>query len=94
MKTNLPLDRLLGGTNPEVPACGSTLDFDLSDDEIVSRLGDFKKTGFHVIKIKVGHPDVEWDLKRMQMATEVLGQDVELMRCHRGWRHLYPKPLV
>ncbi|HJN07735.1 MAG TPA: mandelate racemase/muconate lactonizing enzyme family protein [Pirellulaceae bacterium] len=76
---DLPLYRLLGGTSPEVPAYGSTLDFHLSDDEFVSRLGDFKKTGFHAIKIKVGHPDVEWDLKRMQMATEVMGQDADLM---------------
>jgi len=62
---DLPLFRLLGGTNPEVPAYGSTLDFHLSDDQFCGRLGDFKKMGFRGIKIKVGHPDVEWDLKRM-----------------------------
>ena len=76
---NLPLYRLLGGTDPEVPAYGSTLDFHLTDDEFRTRLGDFKNMGFRGIKIKVGHPDVDWDLKRMAIAREIMGRDVDLM---------------
>lgn len=76
---NLPLYRLLGGTNPAVPAYGSTLDFHLSDEEFRDRLGDFKKMGFQGIKIKVGHPDVGWDLQRMAIAREVMGPEADLM---------------
>ena len=76
---DLPLYRLLGGTNPEVPAYGSTLDFHLADDDFRARLGDFKKMGFQGVKIKVGHPNVQWDLKRMAIAREVMGRDVDLM---------------
>lgn len=75
----LPLYRLLGGTNPQVPAYGSTLDFPLSDDAFRERLGDFRRLGFRGVKIKVGHPDVAWDLRRMAIACEVMGPDVELM---------------
>lgn len=76
---DLPLYRLLGGTNPAVPAYGSTLDFHLSDDDFRSRLGDFKRMGFQGIKIKVGHPDVDWDLRRMAIAREVMGPNANLM---------------
>lgn len=75
----LPLYQLLGGTNPAVPAYGSTLDYRLTDEQFHSRLGEFKAMGFRGIKIKVGHPDVEWDLKRMAIALEVMGPDVDLM---------------
>jgi L-alanine-DL-glutamate epimerase-like enolase superfamily enzyme len=75
----LPLYRLLGGTNPKVPAYGSTLDFHLSNDEFRNRLGEFNEMGFSSIKIKVGHPDINWDLKRLQIAREVMGTQGDLM---------------
>ena len=74
-----PLYRLFGGTNPKVRAYGSTLDFHLPDEQFRDRLSDFQRMGFGGIKIKVGHPDIEWDLKRMAMALEVMGADVDLM---------------
>ncbi|MFP6766008.1 MAG: enolase C-terminal domain-like protein, partial [Planctomycetaceae bacterium] len=43
------------------------------------RLGDFRGMGFRGIKIKVGHPDVEWDLRRLGIAQEVMGRDANLM---------------
>lgn len=76
---DLPLYRLLGGTDSKVPAYGSTLDFHLSDAEFRNRLGDFRRMGFTSIKIKVGHADVEWDLGRMQIARDVMGTDGDLM---------------
>ncbi len=76
---DLPLYRLFGGTSPEVPAYGSTLDFHLDDDEFRQRLGGFKRMGFKAVKIKVGHPDVAWDLKRMAIAMDVMGRDADLM---------------
>lgn len=75
----LPLYRLLGGSNPEVPAYGSTLDFHLSDEQFRLRLGDFQRMGFRGIKIKVGHPDVAWDLKRLAIARDVMGAGADIM---------------
>jgi L-alanine-DL-glutamate epimerase-like enolase superfamily enzyme len=75
----MPLFRLLGGDDAAVPAYGSTLDFPLTDEEFRGKLERFRDMGFRAVKIKVGHPDVEWDLKRMGIAVDVLGPDVELM---------------
>ncbi|MCH2375418.1 MAG: mandelate racemase, partial [Planctomycetes bacterium] len=76
---SLSLFRLLGGTEPRVRAYASTLDFHLGDEEFKVRLGEFKEMGFSSVKIKVGHPDVDWDLRRMQMAKDVMGDDGDLM---------------
>lgn len=75
----LPLYKLLGGKNPRVPAYGSTLDFPLTDDEFRLRLEFFKKMGFRAVKIKVGHDDPDWELRRMGIVYEVLGKDCDLM---------------
>lgn len=76
---NLPLYRLFGGTQAKARAYGSTLDFRLSDGEFQARLNDFREMGFQAIKIKVGHPDPEWDLRRLGIAREVMGADADIM---------------
>ncbi len=76
---DLPLYKLLGGTDPKVRAYGSTLDFQLDDDEFRLRLEEFQQMGFRAIKIKVGHPDPDWDLRRLNLVHEVFGKDVDLM---------------
>jgi L-alanine-DL-glutamate epimerase-like enolase superfamily enzyme len=75
----LPLYQVLGGTDPKVRAYGSTLDFPLSDDEFRARLQHFKHLGFRAIKVKVGHPDVAWDLRRLGIVHDVMGKDIDLM---------------
>ena len=75
----LPLYRLLGGTSARVPAYGSTLDFHLSDADFHAKLEQFSSRGFRAVKVKVGHPDVQWDLKRLRIVYDVMGSDVDLM---------------
>lgn len=75
----MPLYRLLGGSDPRVRAYGSTLDFHLTDDQFREKLNKFRNMGFRAVKIKVGHPDVEWDLSRMRIAQEVMGKTSDLM---------------
>ena len=75
----LPLYKLFGGTDPQVRAYASTLDFHLSDGEFRARLGEFKEMGFRAVKVKVGHADIQWDLKRLAIVHEVFGPDVDLM---------------
>ncbi|MEX1230421.1 MAG: mandelate racemase/muconate lactonizing enzyme family protein [Planctomycetaceae bacterium] len=76
---DLPLYRLLGGKNPNVPAYGSTLDYRLNDEQFRGRLQDFKSMGFTGVKIKVGHSDVTWDLNRLSIARDVMGPEAKLM---------------
>lgn len=75
----LPLYRLLGSTEPKVRAYGSTLDFHLTDDQFRAKLQRFQQKGFRAVKIKVGHPDVAWDLHRLGIVHEVLGRNIDLM---------------
>lgn len=81
---DLPLFRLFGGQDPKVRAYASTLDFHLSDEEFRARLNEFKAQGFSSVKIKVGHPDVEWDLRRMSIAREVMPGDL-MVDANEAW---------
>lgn len=78
-QVELPLYRLLGGTTPQVRAYGSTLDFHLSDDDFRMRLSEFRELGFRAIKVKIGHPERAWDLRRLGIARDVMGNDGDLM---------------
>lgn len=78
-QAGLPLYKMLGGQVPEVRAYASTLDFHLDDTEFRNKLENFHQLGFRAVKIKVGHPDVGWDLRRMGIAVDVMGQGEPLM---------------
>ncbi|MBM82710.1 MAG: mandelate racemase [Planctomycetaceae bacterium] len=74
-----PLYQVLGGESPAVPAYASTLDFRLDDDQFRAKLQRFHDRGFRAVKTKVGHPDISWDLKRLGIVKEVMGDDVRVM---------------
>ena len=74
-----PLYRVLGGTEARVRAYASTLDFRLDDDQFREKLQRFRDMGFSSVKTKVAHPDISWDLRRLGIAREVLGNDGDLM---------------
>lgn len=78
-QAGLSLYRLLGGTDPQVPAYGSTLDFHLDDEAFRERLGEFQRMGFRAMKIKMGHPELAWELRRMAIVREIFGPDVTLL---------------
>jgi L-alanine-DL-glutamate epimerase-like enolase superfamily enzyme len=66
-EVDLPLSTLLGGTRDRVRAYASGLDFHLSDDEFVEFFGHADAIGYSAFKIKVGHPDFERDLHRLNL---------------------------
>lgn len=74
-----PLYRVFGGTNPRVEAYGSPLGFRLTEADLRKRLERFADQGFTAVKMKVGHPDVGFDLGRLRLAQDVLGADATLM---------------
>jgi L-alanine-DL-glutamate epimerase-like enolase superfamily enzyme len=75
----LPLYRMLGGTNGTVRAYASGLDFHLSMAEVCAFFADAAARGFTAFKIKVGHPDLAWDLERIAAISKVVGSGATLM---------------
>jgi L-alanine-DL-glutamate epimerase-like enolase superfamily enzyme len=72
-QADLPLYRYLGGTNPRVPVYASGLDFHLTDSEYVEFFRQAQALGHRAFKIKVGHHDVAWDLRRLGLLRDTVG---------------------
>jgi L-alanine-DL-glutamate epimerase-like enolase superfamily enzyme len=75
----MPLYKLLGGTRDKVPVYASALEFHLSDDEVCVFYARAKEDGFKAFKVKVGHPNLSWDIRRLMMVRDVVGPDCQLM---------------
>ena len=71
-RLDMPLYQVFGGTNARVSAYASTLDFHLNDNIFRQKLERFYNQGFRSVKIKVGHPNINWDLRRLKIAREVM----------------------
>ncbi|KQN90738.1 mandelate racemase [Sphingomonas sp. Leaf67] len=71
----LPLWRLLGEKREAVPTYASGLDFHLSDNDFSDLFGRAAQAGYRGYKIKVGHPDVERDLHRLDLLKRATGDD-------------------
>lgn len=76
---DLPLYRLLGGTNNRVRAYASGLDFHLTSPQIHDFFSDAVQQGYTAFKVKVGHPDLAWDIARLRDVLSVVGSDATLM---------------
>jgi len=70
---NQPLWALLGGRRRSVRAYASGLDFHLADTEFQALFRAAAEEGFTAFKIKVGHPDVERDIHRLNLLNEAVG---------------------
>ena len=75
----LPLYRLLGGTNNRVPAYASGLDYHLTTDDAAAFFAEAKRQGFEAFKVKVGNPDLQWDLDRLRAIDAAVGPGARLM---------------
>ena len=75
----LPLHEMLGGSRPKVKAYASGLDFHLSDDQFVELFGHADSLGYTAFKIKVGSPDFEWDLHRLNLVQKTVRKGAQLM---------------
>lgn len=76
---DLPLYKLLGGSNNRVRAYASGLDFHMTDEEFRTFFAAAAERGFSAFKIKVGHPDLLWDLARLRALVETVGTDATIM---------------
>lgn len=75
----LPLYKLLGGEHNKVRAYASPLAYHLDDEQFVTLLERGLALGMTAFKIKVGHPNVAWDIHRLQLARQTVGGDALLM---------------
>ena len=75
----MPLYKLLGGNRKKVPAYASGLEFHLSDDEVCTFYAKARAEGFTAFKVKVGHPQLSWDVQRLKLVQEVVGSNCQLM---------------
>lgn len=75
----LPLWKMLGATRNRVRAYASGLDFHLSDAEFRALFAAAAAQGFTAFKIKVGHPDLERDIHRLDLLKRTVGPDATVM---------------
>jgi len=75
----LPLFQLLGGKNNRVKAYASGLDYHMTDDEFGAFFEEKARLGFQGFKIKVGHPELEWDIHRLKLLQKVVGPKAVIM---------------
>ncbi len=82
----LPLWRLLGGRDPRVEAYASGLDFNLSHDDAAAFFQAAAQQGFSRFKIKVGHPEIDWDLERLRTIwRDLRGNSVLMIDANEAW---------
>lgn len=81
-----PLWRLLGGERESVPVYASGLDFHLTDHEFTELFGRAADRGFRGFKIKVGHPEIERDLHRLDLLRKATrGRGPVMIDANEAW---------
>lgn len=78
-QAGLPLYRLLGGDRSRVRAYASGLDYHLSDDDFIALFAHAEAIGYDAFKIKVGAPDLERDLHRLDLITRTVRPGSRIM---------------
>src|SRR5258708_29592208 len=82
----LPLYQLLGARTHPVRAYASGLDYHLTDEACTAFYQQAARLGFSAFKVKVGHPDLEWDLSRLRLVRSLVGSQAALMvDANEGW---------
>lgn len=80
IEVNLPLAQYLGASASGdcIRAYGSGLEFNSSDEQATRLHRKFVNRGFKAVKVKVGHPDIESDVRRLRAVRSAIGKDVEM----------------
>jgi L-alanine-DL-glutamate epimerase-like enolase superfamily enzyme len=85
-QSGLPLWRMLGAERDRVDVYASGLDYHLSDHDFSELFGLAAERGFRGFKIKVGHPDIERDLHRLDLLRRATGgQRPVMVDANEAW---------
>jgi len=83
---NLPVHRLLGGHRDSVPSYVTSVGLHYTDNELVKEVTNYVKSGFKMIKIKLGRKDPNEDLERVKLVRETIGSNIDLaLDVNNGW---------
>lgn len=74
-----PIYRMFGCHRRPIPVYGSGGWLSYSDEELVDEVVNYKKRGFTAVKIKVGSPDMERDIRRLHLVREAVGSELKIM---------------
>lgn len=78
-QAGLPLHRLLGATTRQPEAYASGLEFHMDDALVREFYANARKDGYSGYKVKLGHPDRNWDLARLALVRDVVGDGAKIM---------------
>ena len=78
-RAKLPLYRLLGGNDPNVPCYAGGIDLDLTPAELLKQTDGNLKKGFRAIKMKVGRARLSEDVEKVAAMRKHLGDGFPLM---------------
>ena len=62
-----PIYRLFGCSRKKIPVYGSGGWISYTDEELLEEVKEYQKRGFQAVKIKVGSPDQERDVRRLHL---------------------------
>ena len=83
---NQPVHKLLGGHRDTVPAYGSSINRNYTWEELVKEATGYVKSGFKMIKMKIGGRDPNEDLERIKLMRETIGPNIDLaVDVNNGW---------
>jgi L-alanine-DL-glutamate epimerase-like enolase superfamily enzyme len=86
-RARLPLYRLLGGFDANVPCYAGGIDLWLPLDALLAQTAANLARGFRAIKMKVGRPSLAEDVARVRAMREHLGEGFPLMAdANMQWR--------
>jgi L-alanine-DL-glutamate epimerase-like enolase superfamily enzyme len=74
-----PLYALIGAEPREIPAYGSGVDLPKPLDDLLAQVEGFMERGLPGVKVKIGRPDFEEDVRRVAAVRDLVGDGVDLM---------------
>jgi L-alanine-DL-glutamate epimerase-like enolase superfamily enzyme len=74
-----PVHRLLGACRDRIPAYAMVGWLNYDDDEVQRICARAMEQGFRAVKIKVGYPTLEEDLRRVETVRAAIGREAALM---------------
>lgn len=78
-RARLPLWKLLGGFDPQVPCYAGGIDLELTADELLRQSDANLAKGFRAIKMKVGRARLSEDVTKVSAMRKHLGDEFPLM---------------
>lgn len=84
---NQSLADVLGRVREDVPLYGSGINLNLSAEEVVEQVKEWKGTGYFAGKVKVGKPDLEEDVYRLTKIREAVGEYPLMVDANQGWTY-------